>query len=159
MGTTTRSPARPASTRLALDVKSRGRTVVKMERRWGTGLQPAKMGMCKKAGIVGESVVNGPVTRSLRMPSSTVPRTTSRMGTSYPATCVLRRAAMADQEEPSCARRTPPGTKAHCGVLSSECLEQLPSLVLNVLKALIVRNVPSFEFSVVLHCHQLPQNK
>merc|ERR1712179_186501 len=78
----------------------------------------------EKAGIVGESVVNGPVTRSLQMPSSSVPRTTSRMGTSSPATCVLQRAATADLEEPSCARRTPPGTKAQCGVLSSECLEQ-----------------------------------
>ena len=87
-----------------------------------------------------------------------LPRTTSRMGTSSPATCVLRRAATADLEEPSCARRTPPGTKAQCGVHSSECLEQWISLVLNVPSIFCLQH-PSFEFYVVLHCHQLPHNK
>merc|ERR1712038_2234346 len=118
----TRSHARPASTQHALAVRRLGRTTVKVGQRWGTTSKPAKMGMCKKAGIVGESVVNGPVTRSLRMLCLSALRTTLRMDMSSLAICVLPPAATAGLEAGFCVRKTQHGIRAQCGVLSFEFL-------------------------------------
>merc|ERR1712110_211967 len=84
--------------------------------RWDTISKPAKTGMWKQAGIAGENGVNGPVTRSMQTLTLNVVRTTLRMGMCSPATCVLLPAATAALGGTSCARRTPHGTKAECGV-------------------------------------------